>query len=129
MIGRATPPGGMPLDLRTAFTERVKAIDPIFKAGDLERFWPVLRELVAMAPDRQELSLKKSHYLASLAARSLIRDDPKSALAFLELADQELRPEHMTPFLLQERADFRAQAELALQIGQLLAGQTPSRKA
>jgi hypothetical protein len=111
----------MPLDLRTAFTERVKEIDPIFKAGDLERFWPALRELVAMAPGRRDLSLKKSHYLASLAARSLIREDPRMALEFLEFADREIRPEHLTPFLRREREDFRAQAELALSIGNLLA--------
>jgi len=110
-------------DPRRAFTERVKEIDPIFKAGDLERFWPALRELVAMAPERQELSLKKSHYLTSLAARSLIRNDPRTALDFLEFADREVNREHLTPFLIQEREDFRAQAHLALRIGELLAGQ------
>ncbi len=115
----------MPEDLRRAFTERVKAIDPVFKAGDLERFWPALRELVAMAPDRRDLSLKKSHYLAGLAAQSLIREDPKTALAFLELADQEVRHEHLTPFLLREREDFRAQAELALRIAILLSPERP----
>ncbi len=108
-------------DLRRAFTERVKAIDPVFKRGDLEAFWPALRELVAMAPDRRDLSLKKSHYLASLAARSLVRDDPRTALAFLELADREIDPDHLTPFLRREREDFRQQAELALRIGELLA--------
>ncbi len=111
----------MPRDLRKAFTERVKEIDPMFKAGDLDRFWPALRELVALGPDRRDLSLKKSHYLASLAARSLVRDDPKAALAFLEFADREVRREHLTPFLLREREDFRDQAELALRIGAVLA--------
>jgi len=110
-------------DVRKEFTDRVKAIDPLFKAGDLERFWPALRELVAMAPRRRDLSLKKSHYLASLAARSLVRDDPKTALEFLELADREVRQDHMTPFLVREREDFRQQAELALHIGTLLANQ------
>jgi len=119
----------MPRDPRRAFTERVKEIDPVFKAGDLESFWPALRDLIAMAPERRELSLKKSHYLASLAARSLVRDDPRSALAFLEFADREVRSEHMTPFLLREREDFRAQARLALRIGELLAGQTGPKKA
>lgn len=108
-------------DPRKAFTERVKEIDPLFKAGDLEQFWPALRELVAMAPGRRDLSLKKSHYLASLAARSLIQDDPQTALELLELADREVNPEHMTPFLRREREDFRAQAELALRIGEVLA--------
>ncbi len=112
----------MPPDLRKAFTDRVREIDPIFKAGDLKAFWPALRELVAMAPARRDLSLKKSHYLASLAARSLVREDPKTALAFLELADREINPDHLTEFLRREREDFRAQAQLALRIGELLAG-------
>jgi len=116
----------MPRDPRRAFTERVKEIDPIFKEGDLERFWPALRELVAMAPDRRDLSLKKSHYLASLAARSLVREDPRSALEFLEFADRELNPEHLTPFLRREREDFRAQAQMALRIGALLAAHRKS---
>jgi hypothetical protein len=115
----------MPEDPRRAFTERVKEIDPIFKAGDLEAFWPALRELVAMAPGRRDLSLKKSHYLASLAARSLVRDDAKNALAFLELADREIEDGHLTPFLRKEREDFRQQAQLALRIGELLASQRP----
>lgn len=104
----------MPPEPRKAFTERVKAIDPVFKAGDLETFWPLLRGLVAMAPERRDLSLKKSHYLAGLAAQSLIREDPQTALAFLELADREIDPEHLTPFLRREREDFRARAQLAL---------------
>ncbi len=105
----------VPRDLRKAFTDRVKEIDPLFKAGDLERFWPVLRELVAKAPERKDLSLKKSHYLAGLAAQSLVRDDPRSALAFLELADRAIDARHLTPFLRDEREDFRARARLALQ--------------
>ena len=104
----------MPADVRRDFTERVKAIDPIFKAGDLEAFWPALRELVAMAPGRRDLSLKKSHYLAGLAAQSLIRDDPQAALAFLAFADREIEPAHLTPFLRREREDFRSRAERAL---------------
>lgn len=107
-------------DLRRAFTERVKEIDPIFKAGDLPRFWPALRELIAMAPDRPDLSFKKSHYLASLAARSLIRDDPKTAFAFLDYADREIEETHLTPFLRREREDFREQARLALRRGALV---------
>src|SRR5512136_972206 len=102
---------GVPRDVRKTFTERVKEIDPIFKAGDFDRFWPVLRELVAMAPERRDLSLKKSHYLASLAARSLIRDDPRAALAFLAFADREVPRDRLTPFLVREREDFRRQAE------------------
>lgn len=126
-MGEAIP-AGMPRDVRKAFTERVKEIDPIFKAGDLDRFWPTLRELVAMAPKRRDLSLKKSHYLASLAARSLIRDDPKIALAFLEFADREVPRDHLTAFLVQEREDFRQQAELALRIGKLLAAERTREK-
>jgi hypothetical protein len=107
--------------LRREFTERVKAIDPLFKRGDLEAFWPALRGLVAMAPERRDLSLKKSHYLAGLAAQSLVREDPETALAFLALADQEINETHLTPFLREEREDFRKQAELTLRIGALLA--------
>ena len=101
-------------DAREDFVDRVKAIDPWFKLGDMEAFWPALRDLVAMAPDREDLSRKKSHYLASLAARSLAREDPASALAFLDLADRALQPSHLTEFLLEERADFRRQAESSL---------------
>jgi hypothetical protein len=117
---------GVPQDLRKAFTERVKQIDPIFKAGNLEAFWPALRELIEMAPHRRDLSMKKSHYLASLAARSLVQDNPKAALEFLELADREIDRGHLTPYLLREREDFRQQAELALQIGALLADRSKS---
>ncbi len=98
----------MPEDHRRAFTDRVKEIDPLFKAGDLEAFWPALRELVAMAPERRDLSLKKSHFLASLAARSLARDEPATALEFLELADRTFDDDHLTPFLRLERENFRA---------------------
>ncbi len=113
-------PRRMPEDPRRAFTERVKQIDPIFKSGDLQGFWPALRDLIAMAPKRRDLSLKKSHYLASLAARSLVREDPRTALEFLELADREIDDDHLTPFLRREREDFREQAQLALRISELL---------
>lgn len=122
------PPRRMPEDLRRVFTERVKEIDPVFKSGDLEAFWPALQDLIALAPERRDLSLKKSHYLASLAARSLVRDDPKSALAFLELADREVRGDHLTTFLRREREDFREQAELALRLARLLADDAASRE-
>ncbi len=101
-------------EVRERFVARVKAIDPVFKRGDLEQFWPMLNELMAMAPDRRDLSQKKSHYLASLAVRSLGRDDPRSALAFLDFADRSIDRGHLTPFLLGERADFRRQAEVIL---------------
>jgi hypothetical protein len=100
----------MARDARRAFVERVKAIDPIFKRGDLQSFWPALEELVALAPERVDVSRKKSHYLASLAARSLARDDPASALEFLDLADATVEASHMTPFLLEERMAFRQEA-------------------
>lgn len=101
-------------DIRDEFTNRVKTIDPIFKCGDLEAFWPPLRALLAMAPERRDLSQKKSHYLASLAARSLARDDPDSALAFLKAADRTVNPDHLTAFLRRERAEFRLEAERAI---------------
>ena len=101
-------------EVRERFVARVKAIDPVFKRGHLEQFWPMLRELIGIAPDRRDLSQKKSHYLASLAVRSLGRDDPRSALAFLDYADRSIDQSHLTPFLLGERADFRRQAEAVL---------------
>ncbi len=110
----AGPPLSVPEDLRRAFTDRVKEIDPIFKVGDLEAFWPALRELVSMTPERRDLSLKKSHYLASLAARSLARDEPATALAFLEFADRAIDNDHLTPFLRRERETFRAETHRVL---------------
>jgi hypothetical protein len=107
----------VPRDARKRFTDRVKAIDPVFRKGDLETFWPLLRGLVAMAPERRDLSIKKSHYLAGLAARSLHRGEPEAALAFLEFADHEVHPEHMTPFLRREREEFRQRARRALEPG------------
>jgi hypothetical protein len=101
-------------DIREEFVDRVKSIDPVFKQDDLDAFWPLLDDLMAMAPDRADLSQKKSHYLASLAARSLARDDPRSALRFLDLADRILDPLHLTEFLLTERAEFRQQASASL---------------
>ncbi len=109
----------VPHDARKVFTERVKEIDPIFKSGNLDRFWPALRELVAIAPERRDLSWKKSHYLAGLAARSLLRGDPKAALAFLEFADREVNPCHLTPYLVREREDFRRRVEQALRTARL----------
>src|SRR2546427_12238674 len=93
-------------EVREAFVARVKAIDPVFKRGDLERFWPMMRELVAMAPERRDLSQKKSHYLASLAVRSLGRDDPRSALAFLDYADSSIAPSQLTRFPFSERVGY-----------------------
>ncbi|MGI0149333.1 MAG: hypothetical protein ACREDF_07360 [Thermoplasmata archaeon] len=104
----------MARDAREEFVDRVKSIDPIFKRGDLEAFRALLDDLIAMAPERVDLSKKKSHYLASLAARSLARDDPASALVFLDLADRILDPVHLTEFLLTERAEFRRQAVAVL---------------
>jgi hypothetical protein len=98
------------MDAREAFVEQVKRIDPIFKRGDLRSFWPALEALLALAPERVDVSRKKSHYLASLAARSLARDDPASAIAFLDLADRTVEASHLTPSLLDERAAFRRQA-------------------
>jgi hypothetical protein len=99
------------MDAREAFVDRVKRIDPVFKRADLRSFWPALEELIALAPDRVDVSRKKSHYLASLAARSLARNDIESAIAFLDLADRAVNPAHLTEFLLRERATFRRQAE------------------
>ena len=101
-------------DVREEFVDRVKAIDPIFKRGDLEAFWPSLRVLIAMSPDRADLSKKKSHYLTSLAARSLARGSPDAALEFLDYADRTLDSSHLTAFLLNERSEFRREAEKML---------------
>ncbi len=103
-------------DIREALVARVKLIDPLFRRGELEPFWPMLRELIAVAPNRADLSKKKSHYLASLAARSLARGDPESALEFLEYADRTVDESHLTPFLLEERADYRLQAQEAIRL-------------
>jgi hypothetical protein len=94
-------------DAREEFVERVKAIDPIFKRGDLEAFWPMLRALMSIAPDRADLAKKKSHYLASLAVRSLARDEAESSLEFLDYADRFLDPRALSRFLLDERQDIR----------------------
>lgn len=104
----------MSRDVREEFVDRVKAIDPIFKRGDLEAFWPPLRVLIAMAPNRADLSQKKSHYLTSLAARSLARGDPDAALEFLDYADRTLDSSHLTAFLVNERSEFRREAEKRL---------------
>src|SRR2546426_10743048 len=94
-------------EVREAFVARVKAIDPVFKRGDLEPFWGMLRELAAMAPERRDLSQKKSHYLASFAVRSLGSDDPRAALAFLDYADRSRYPRHPTPFSVGRCGQFR----------------------
>src|SRR2546422_11030106 len=90
-------------EVREAFVARVKAIDPVFKRGDLEPFWRMLRELVAMAPERRDLSQEKSHYLASLAVRALGRHDARSGIGFLDYADRSIDSSHLTPFLVVER--------------------------
>ena len=104
----------MAKDARQEFVDRVKEIDPTFKKGDLRTFWPRLRTLIALAPDRVDVSKKKSHYLASLAARSLARGDPEAALEFLEYADRMLDANHLTAFLREERIEFRKMAEQAI---------------
>jgi hypothetical protein len=104
----------VPRDSREEFVERVKAIDPIFKRGDLDAFWPMLHALMSMAPDRADLNKKKSHYLASLAVRSLARGEAPSALEFLDYADRILDPLALTRFLLEERRDIRQRAVEAL---------------
>jgi hypothetical protein len=101
-------------DVREDFVERVKAIDPIFKRGDLDVFWPMLHALMSMAPDRADLAKKKSHYLASLAVRSLARDEAAAALKFLDYADRILDPQVLSRFLLEERRDIRLRAADAL---------------
>ncbi len=101
-------------DDREEFVERVKAIDPIFKRGDLDAFWPMLHALMSMAPDRVDLAKKKSHYLASLAVRSLARGEAGAALEFLDYADRILNPRALSRFLLEERRDIRQSADEAL---------------
>ncbi len=107
-------------DAREEFVERVKAVDPIFKRGDLDAFWPMLHALMSMAPDRADLAKKKSHYLASLAVRSLARSEVAAALEFLDYADRILNPLALSRFLIEERRDIRQRAEEALR------GQSPS---
>ncbi|HTD81942.1 MAG TPA: hypothetical protein VK723_07320 [Thermoplasmata archaeon] len=99
---------------REAFVERVKAIDLVFKAGDVEGTFQLLPSLIAMGPERAILSQKKSHYVASLALRSLRKGDPGSAIRFLDFADAHIRDDHMIPLLRNERAMFRTQASRAM---------------
>ena len=96
---------------REAFVRRVKAIDSVFTSGKIEETLRLLPELMSMGPGRRDLSQRKSHYLASLALRSLSRGDSASALTFLDLADVHVRDDHLTPFLRNERLEFREQAQ------------------
>jgi len=98
---------------REAFVARVKAIDLVFKAGDVEGTLRLLPALMAMGPEREILSQKKSHYLASLALRSLRKKDPDSAIRFLDFADAHIRDAHLIPLLRNERSMFRKEATLA----------------
>ncbi|GEM_PF-3046594 len=99
---------------REAFVKRVKAIDLVFKAGDVEGTLRLLPSLMAMGPDRAILSQKKSHYLASLALRSLRKSDSRSAIRFLDLADAHIRDDHLIPLLRSERTRFRTEATRAM---------------
>jgi hypothetical protein len=99
---------------REAFVQRVKAIDLVFKAGDVEGTLRRLPDLMAMGPERAILSQKKSHYVASLAVRSLRKSDPGSAIRFLDFADAHIRDDHLIPLLRSERAKFRTEAARAM---------------
>jgi len=95
---------------REAFVERVKAIDRVFKAGDVDGTLRLLPALMAMGPERPILSQKKSHYVGSLALRCLRKGDAKSATRFLDFADANIRDDHLIPLLRDERAKFRKEA-------------------
>jgi hypothetical protein len=99
---------------REAFVQQVRAIDAVFKAGDVERTLRLLPALMAMGPEREILSKKKSHYLASLALRSLRKGDPGSAIRFLDFADAHVRDDHLIPLLRDERSDAREEALRAI---------------
>jgi len=101
---------------REAFVEKVKAIDLVFKPGGIEVTLRLLPSLMAMGPEREILSRKKSHYLASLALRCLRKQDPESAIRFLDLADAQIRDDHLIPLLRNERARFRNEAVRALTV-------------
>jgi hypothetical protein len=94
-------------DERQRFATLVKAIDPLFKRGDLERFRPQLDRLMAVGPEQIDLWRKKSHYLVSLALRSMRRDDLTSAESFLDLADRTVPPESLSPYFVRERDEMR----------------------
>ncbi len=94
-------------DARATFASVVKAIDPLFKRGELERFWVALRELIALAPDRDDLWRKKSHYLVSVALRSLRRGDLDSARKFLDFADVRIPESPLTPYFRRERQEMK----------------------
>ena len=95
---------------REAFVERVKAIDRVFKAGDVDGTLRLLPALMAMGPERPILSQKKSHYVGSLALRCLRKGDATSAIRFLDFADANIRDDHLIPLLRDERAKFRKEA-------------------
>ncbi len=91
----------------------MKAIDLVFKAGDVEEALRLLPALMAMGPEREILSKNKSHYVASLALRSLRRWDPESGIRFLDFADAHIRDDHLIPLLRNERSKFRKEATRA----------------
>ncbi len=103
----------MPRDSRETFAAKVKEIDPMFKRGELEAFWLRLPALVRLAPNRPDVSRKKSHYLVSLAWRSLLRGDPGSARRFLDYADRHVDPAHLSPYFVRERAEYRRRVDAA----------------
>ena len=100
-------------DERQQFASLVKAIDPVFKRGDLDSFLPQLDRLIALGPQRVDLWRKKSHYLVSLALRSLRRDDVTSAESFLDLADRVVPLESLSPYFVRERDEMRRRVQEA----------------
>jgi hypothetical protein len=94
-------------DARATFASVVKTIDPMFKRGELESFWAALRELIALAPDREDLWRKKSHYLVSVALRSMKRGDLESAKKFLDFADLRIPEVPLTSYFRREREEMR----------------------
>jgi hypothetical protein len=100
-------------DPRAQFASVVKRIDPLFKRGELEPFWAALRELISLAPDHDDLWRKKSHYLVSVALRSIKRRDLASARTFLDFADLRIPDGPLTPYFRREREEMRRRLQEA----------------
>lgn len=92
------------------FKRLVRRIDAPSKAGDHRQALTMLSELLAVEPGDPSLVKKTSHFIAALAFRALQGGDPAAALHFLDIADEQLPDEHMTPFLREEREALRRAA-------------------
>lgn len=87
----------------------VKAIDHWSKRGEHAAALGLLPPLFEIRPGDATYDKKRSHFIASLAARALADGDGETAAKLLEVADARLPDAHMTSFLREERALLWAQ--------------------